>query len=132
MKNVMKYLTWKKIDSYEGLKIEHILIWDSEHLKRVWKKFRRKKLGKYHDFSVHDIYLIWLLLADVLKSFQNNRIGIYNLDSPHFLSARRLAWKAALKMTNKKRTFNWHWNVIYDRKMYKRWNMSSYSSVRRM
>ena len=125
--NENRYL--KKIDFYEGLKIEHILIWDSEHFKRVWKRFGRKKLGKYHDFSVQ---IDTLLLADVLKSFQNNRIGIYNLDSPHFLSARRLAWKAALKMANKKRTFNWHWNVIYDRKMYKRWNMSSYSSVRRM
>ena len=49
--------------------------------KKVWKEFKRKNLGEYHDLYVQsDI----LLLADVLENSRNKCTEIYELDSAHF------------------------------------------------
>ena len=51
-------------------------------------------LGKYHDLYLKSDTL---LLADVFKTFKNMCLKIYYLDPIKFLSAPRLAWKAAFK-----------------------------------
>ena len=42
------------------------------------------------------------LLADVLESFQNNCLEIFELDPVHFISSLGLAWQAALRETKVK------------------------------
>ena len=64
--------------------------------KTVWKDFKIKHLGEYHDLFVQSDTL---LLADVFESFRNKRIEIYELDPAHFLSTPGLTWQAFLKKT---------------------------------
>ena len=68
------------------------------HTKRVCKDFEIKNLGEYQDLYVQSNTL---LLADAFKNFRNISIyyslKIYELVPARFLSARRLAWQAALK-----------------------------------
>ena len=65
----------------------------------VFKKFKVKNLGEYHDLYVQSDTL---LLADVFENFRNMCIKVYELDPAHFLSLPGLAWQACLKKTNKK------------------------------
>ena len=76
--------------------MEDITDADYEHAKRVWKDFKIKNLGEYHDLYVqYDT----LLLANLFENFQNKCIEIYELDPAHFLSAPGLACQACLKKT---------------------------------
>ena len=86
----------KKEDFYSNLNMEGITNVDYKHAKRVWKNFKIKKLGEYHDLYVQSDTL---LLADVFESFRNKCIEIYDLDPAHFLSSPGLAWQACLKET---------------------------------
>ena len=49
----------------------------------VFKRFKLKNLGEYHDLYVHSDTL---LLADVFENFRNTCLKVYELDSAHFLS----------------------------------------------
>ena len=98
-----KYLdSWERFDEislpdkafYSSLNIKDITSVDYRHAKRVYKEFKLKNLGDYHDLYVQSDTL---LLADVFKNFRNNCIKIYELGSAHFLSAPGLAWQACLK-----------------------------------
>ena len=62
----------------------------------MFKEFKFKNLGDYHDFHVQSDKL---LLADVFENFRNKCIEIYEFDPAHFLSAPGLAWQACLKKT---------------------------------
>ena len=62
--------------------------------KKVFKEFKLKQLGDYHNLYVQSDTL---LLADVFEDFRNTCIKVYELDPAHFLSAPRLAWQACLK-----------------------------------
>ena len=66
------------------------------HGKKVFKEFKLKHLGDYHDLYVQ---VDTLLLPDVFENFRRKGIKIYELDSANFLSAPRLAWQACLKKT---------------------------------
>ena len=72
---------------------------DYRHTNKLFKKFKLKNLGKYHDLYVHSDTL---LLADVFENFRNKYITVYELDAAHFLTAPRLAWRACLKKTDVK------------------------------
>ena len=74
--------------------MEGITSVDYRHAKRVYKEFKSKNLGDYHDLYVQSDTL---LLADVFENFRNKCIEIYELDPAHFLSALALAWQACLK-----------------------------------
>ena len=63
----------------------------------VFKIFKLKNLGKYHDLYVQRDTL---LLADVFENFRNKCLEVYELDPAHFLSLPGLAWQACLKETN--------------------------------
>ena len=84
----------KKEDFYSNLNMEDITDADYNHAEKVWKDFKIKNLGDYHDFHVQSDTL---LLADGFENFRNKCIEIYELDPDHFLSALGLAWETCLK-----------------------------------
>ena len=84
---------------YSSLNMENNDDIDYIHGNNVFKKFKLKNLGEYHDLYVQSDTL---LLADVFENFRNRCIKVYELDRPHFLSLPGLAWQACLKKTNVK------------------------------
>ena len=79
---------------YSNLNIEKIIDTDYRHANKVFKEFKPKNLGEYHDLYVK---CDTLLLAYVFENFRNMCIKIYELDPANFLTAPRLAWQAYLK-----------------------------------
>ena len=73
---------------YSNLNMENI---------NVFKRFKLKNLGEYHDLYLQSDTL---LLADVFENFRNTCLKVYELDPAHFLSLPGLAWQACLKKTN--------------------------------
>ena len=95
--------SWERFDEtslpdkeafYSSLNMEGITSVDYRHAKRVYKEFKLKSLGDYHDLYVKSDTL---LTADIFENFRNNCIEIYELDPAHVLSATGLAWQAGLK-----------------------------------
>ena len=84
---------------YSSLNMENIDDIDYRHGNNVFKKFKLKNLGEYHNLYVQSDTL---LLADVFENFRNMCIKVYELDPAHFLSLPRLARQACLKKTNVK------------------------------
>ena len=80
-----------------SLNMENIDDIDYRHGNNVFKTFKLKNLGEYHDLYVQTDTL---LLADVFENFRNTWIKVYELDPAHFLSLPGLAWQACLKKTN--------------------------------
>ena len=85
--------SWKRFDEtslpnkkafYSSRNMENITDIDYRHANRVFKGFKLKNLGDYHDFYVQSDTL---LLADVFETFRNMSLEIYELDLAHFLSA---------------------------------------------
>ena len=82
---------------YSNLNMENIDYIDYRHGNNVFKRFKLKNLGEYHDLYVQSDTL---LLADVFENFRNTCIKVYKLDPAHFLSLPGLTWQACLKKTN--------------------------------
>ena len=62
----------------------------------MWKVFRIKNLGEYHDLYLKtDV----LLLCDVFEKFIATCLEYYSLDPCHYFSSPELSWDAMLKMT---------------------------------
>ena len=100
--------SWERFDEislpnkeafYSSLNKENITDVDHRHAKRVFKKFKLKNLGDYHDLYVQSDTL---LVPDIFENFRNKCIEIYELDPAYFLSAPGLAWQACLKKTGVK------------------------------
>ena len=70
---------------------------DYRHDNNVFRRFKLKNLGEYHDLYVQSDNL---LLADVFENFRNTFLKVYELDPAHFLSLPGLAWQTCLKKTN--------------------------------
>ena len=69
---------------------------DYQYAQRVWKEFRIRDLGDYHDLYLQtDV----VLLANVFEAFRDTCIEHYSLDPAHFYTAPGLAWKACLRKT---------------------------------
>ena len=67
------------------------------HTKKVWKMFKFKNMGEYHDLYLgSDV----LLLADVFENFRKTCLQYYKLDPCHYFTSPGLSWDAMLKMTN--------------------------------
>ena len=79
--------------------MENIEDIDYRHGNNVFKRFKLKNLGEYHDLYVQSDTL---LLADVFENFRNTSLKVYELDPAHFLSLPGLAGQACLKKTNAK------------------------------
>ena len=73
---------------YSNLDMENIDGIDYRHGNNVFKRFKLKNLGEYHDLSQSDT----LLLADVFENFRHMWFEVYELDPAHFLSLPGLAW----------------------------------------
>ena len=84
---------------YSNLNMENIEDIDYRHGNNVFKRFKLKNLGEYHDLYVQGDTL---LLADVFENIRNTCLKVYELDPAHFLSLPGLAWQACLKKTNVK------------------------------
>ena len=76
---------------YSNLNVENIDDIDYIHGNNVFKRFKLKNLGEYHDLYVQSDTL---LLADVFENFRNTCIKVYELDPAHLLSLPGLAWQA--------------------------------------
>ena len=70
---------------------------DYRHGNNVFRRFKLKNLGAYHDLYVQRDTL---LLADVFENFRNMCLKVYDLDPAPFLSLPGLAWQACVKKTN--------------------------------
>ena len=70
---------------------------DYRHGNNVFKIFKLKNLGEYHDLYVKSDTL---LLADVFENIRNTCLKVYELDPANFLSLSGLAWHTCLKKTN--------------------------------
>ena len=85
-----------KVFSFSSLKDSGI---NEEQYNRtiiVWKVFKIKNLGQYHDLYLKtDV----LLLADVYEKFIKTCLNYYGLDPIHYFSSARLSWDGTLKMT---------------------------------
>ena len=86
-----------KKDFYRNLDMENIDDGDYRHGNNVFKRFKLKNLGEYHDLYVQSDTL---LLADMFENFRNTCLKVYELDPAHFLSLPGLAWQAYLKKTS--------------------------------
>ena len=85
-------------DSFSSnLNMENIDDIGYRHGNNVFKRFKLKNLGEYHDLYVQSDTL---LLADVFENFRNTCLKVYELDPVHFLSLPGLAWQACSKKTN--------------------------------
>ena len=63
---------------------------------KIWKVFKIKNLGEYHDLYLKkDV----LLLADVFEKFVKTCLNYYKLDPCHYFSSPGLSWDSMLKMT---------------------------------
>ena len=74
---------------YSELYLEEIIDKDYTLAQKVFKEFKLKSLGDYHDLYVESDTL---LLADVFGNFRNKCTEIYELDPAHFLSVPGLVW----------------------------------------
>ena len=98
--------SWKKFnetslpskkDFYSNFNMENIDDIDYRHGNNVFKRFKSKNLGEYHDLYVQSDTL---LLADVFENFRNTCLKVYELNPAHFLSLPGLALQACLIKAN--------------------------------
>ena len=94
---------------YSNLNMENIDDIDYRHGNNVFKIFKLKNLGEYHDLYVQSDTL---LLADVFENFRNKCLKVYELDPAHFLSLPGLAWQACLKKANIKLALLTDYNML--------------------
>ena len=66
---------------YSKLNEEGISNIDYANGQKVWKVFKIKNLGEYHDLCIH---YDTLLLADVFENFRDKCIEIYDIDPALF------------------------------------------------
>ena len=81
---------------YSNLNMSNIDDIDYRHGNNVFKRFKLKNLGEYHDLYVQSHTL---LLADVFENYRNTCLKVYELDPANFLSLPELVWQACLEKT---------------------------------
>ena len=106
---------------YSSLNMVNIDDIDYRDGNNVFKKFKLKNLGEYHDLHVQSDTL---LLADVFESFRNTCIKVHELDPAYFFSLPGLAWQACLQKTTVKLELLTDYDMLLEgRRRNKRWNM---------
>ena len=94
---------YEYMSSWDKFKETHLLLNmtvisedDYQHAQKVWKEFRIRNLGEYHDlYHRTDV----ILLANVLETFRDSCLEHYSLDPAHFYTSPGLALKVCLKKT---------------------------------
>ena len=79
---------------YSSLNMKNIDDIGYRHGNNVFKKFKLKNLGKYHDLYVQSDTL---LLADVFENFRNMCIKVYELDPAHLFIITRISMASMSK-----------------------------------
>ena len=69
---------------YSILNDQHITDDKYDHSKKVWKTFKIKTMGEYHDLYLGSNVL---LLADVFESFRKTCLQYYRLDPCHYFTS---------------------------------------------
>ena len=69
---------------------------DYAHAMEVWRVFKCRTMGDYHDVYLRSDVL---LLADVFESFRNMAMETYKLDPAHYFTAPGFSWDSMLKYT---------------------------------
>ena len=82
---------------YSILNDQHIMDDEYDHAKKVWKTFKLKNMGEYHDLYLGSNVL---LLTDVFENFRKTCMQYYKLGPCHYFTSPGLSWDAMLKMTN--------------------------------
>ena len=98
--------SWERFDEtklppienfYSSLSASSISPEDYNHAIKVWKTFKCKTLGDYHDLYLKtDVNL----LTDVFENFRNICLQQYKLDPANYYTSPGLSWDALLKKTN--------------------------------
>ena len=86
-----------KYQFYSILNDQHITDDEYDHAKKVWKTFKIKTMGEYHELYLRSDVL---LLTDVFENFRKTCMQYYKLDPCHYFTSLGLSWDAMLKMTN--------------------------------
>ena len=86
-----------KDEFYSILNNESISDEDYQHAQNIWKTFKLKTMGEYHDLYLKSDVL---LLADVFGNFRKTCMQYYKLDLCNNFTSPGLSWDAMLKMTN--------------------------------
>ena len=96
---------------------------DYRHANNVFKIFKLKNLGEYHDLYVQSGTL---LLADVFENFRDKFLEVYELDPAHFLSLASVFKEneRRIRITNRLQ------HAINGGRRNKRWNMPFYTLIR--
>ena len=81
---------------HSNLNMSDISEYDYKHAQRVWKEFKLKNLGEYHDLYLKTDML---LLSNMFEKFRNDCLKHFKLDLAHFYTSPGLAWQASLKKT---------------------------------
>ena len=79
---------------YSNLNMENIDDIDYRHGNNVFKRFKLKNLGEYHDLYAQSDTLLLAI------NFRNKCLEVYELDPAHFVSLPGPAWQACLKETS--------------------------------
>ena len=91
---------------YSILNDQHLTNDEYDHARKVWKTFKIKTMGEYHDLYLgNDV----LLLTDVFENFRKTCLQYYKLDPCHYFTSPGLSWDAMLKMTNIKLELIYIW-----------------------
>ena len=82
---------------YSIINDQHITDDEYDHAKKVWKTFKIKTMGEYHNLYLgSDV----LLLTDVFENFRKTCMQYCKLDPCHYFTSPGFSWDAMLKMTN--------------------------------
>ena len=73
-----------KVQFYSTLNDQHITNNEYDHAKKVWKVFKIKTMGEYHDLYLKSDVL---LLADVFENFRKTCLQYYKLDPCHYFTS---------------------------------------------
>ena len=73
---------------YSNLNMTNVSEDDYPHAQKIWKEFRIRNLGEYHDLYLRtDV----ILLANVFDAFRDTCLEHYKLDPAHFYTSPGLA-----------------------------------------
>ena len=86
-----------KEEFFSTMNNQPLLNEEYDHAKKVWKAFKIKTMGQYHDLYLRSDVL---LLADVFESFRKTCLAYYKLDPCHYFTSPGLSWDSMLKMTD--------------------------------
>ena len=90
---------WKTTPLPAPLELNDKHISDTQyvHAIKVWKTFKLKYMGEYHDLHLKsDVHI----LADVFENFRKTCMQYYKLDQWHYFKSPGLSWDAMFKMTD--------------------------------